>query len=199
MFTLISPHRNNKRGKKMNAVRKYDILNNDVYDISILRNDSESIRNDPFGLGNTVKGLTSVNHQRNLSNYAEELVAQYAKYDGACYELSLDALSEYDQNELARLYIESTGREVNECIYGDDFTINNEFTCSLLAMLENDCQETREHFAEKTRNNILTYYKKSLDELLVTTCDNYLHAVNNENGYHACQDMEHGDIVWRKS
>lgn len=184
--------------QKMNAAHKYDILDNNDYEVIISRNKIEEIRNDPFGLGNTVKGLTNVNHQRNLSNYAEELVAHYAKYVGEQYELFLSDLPEDEQNELVRLYIEATNREVNECVHGSDFSIDNEYTCALLSMLKNDCQETRENFAEVTRKNTIIYYTNSLQEVLDDACNSYFHMVNNESGYYAHYDLEHGDNCWSK-
>jgi len=183
----------------MNAVLKYDILeNHNDYELPISRSKEEEIRRDPFSLGSNVKGLTRVNHNRNLSNYAEELVANYAKFDGNNYDLDLKDLSEYDQNELARLYIESNEREISECIYGSDFSINNEFTCALLAMLQDDSEENRANFAEVTRKNVLTYYKYALQELLNNTCHYYLHEMMNEQGLYARHDMEHGDIIWTR-
>ena len=137
-----------------------------------------------------------MNHQRNLSEFAEELVHLYGKYEGDQYELFLDMLPEHEQNELVRLYIEATNRETNECVYGDDFTIESDFTCALLAMLKDDCHDTREHFAAVTRKNMLTYYKKSLDEVLMTACNSYLFQNMNEAGYYASIDEEHGDVVW---
>lgn len=184
----------------MNVAYKYDILskNHNDYDISIERNKMEEIRNDPFGLGNTFKGLMNVSHEKNLHDYAQEIVANYAKYDGESYCLTLSNLPDDEQNELARLLIESLDREVNECIYGNDFTINNEFTCALLELLKNDNPGTRRNFAEVTLRNILIYYKDSLQTIIDEACTEYLHNLNNQAGYYAHQDMEHGDIVWRK-
>ncbi|HHF7350861.1 TPA: hypothetical protein ACPSKZ_000711 [Legionella anisa] len=136
--------------------------------------------------------------QRNISTYAEELVCDYAKYECGQYELNLHDLPSDEQNELARLYIESTDRDTAECVYGNDFSPNNEYTCALLAMLQNDSQENREKFAEVTRKNIIIYYEKSLQNLLDEACHNYLHSINNEQGYYAHRDMEHGDFHWRK-
>lgn len=183
----------------MNAARKYDILeNHNDYELPISRNSAEEIRNDPFGLGNYVKGLANLNHQKNLSNYAEELVAHYAKYECEQYELSLFDLPESEQNELARLYMEATDRETGECVHGNDFSIENNYTCALLAMLKDDSQENREKFAEVTRKNIIVYYKNSLQELIDDSCHNYLNNIMNEQGYYAHRDMEHGDITWGK-
>jgi len=153
---------------------------------------------DPFQLGTyAVKGVTKVmSHKRNLENYAEELVAQYAKFDGDHYELYLDMLPEDVQNELAQYYIESIDREIEWACYGQDESINSSYLCALLAMLKDDSKENREHFAEVTRQNILSYYAKALDDVLDQACDSYHHAINNEQGLYASQDQETGEIVW---
>ena len=183
----------------MNTIYKYDILqtHND-YDISSSRTKLEEIKNDPFGLGNNVKGLANLNHQRNLSNYAEDLVSQYAKYTCDQYELSLDMLPEHEQYELARLYIEFTEREITECVNGDDFSINNDYTCALLSMLKHNSKETREKFAQITMRNILVYYKESIQETLDDACHFVQENEMEDQGFYASRDMEHGDIVWRK-
>lgn len=180
----------------MNATHKYDIL--DDYEASSFRSLNEEIKNDPFGLGNTVKGLANMSHKKNLCDFAQELVANYAKYSCDHYELPLHMVPEYELNELVRLYIESTDREVNECIYGNDFSIENDFTCALLAMLQNDCRDTREKFAEITRKNTILYYEKSLQEILDEACNDYLHSMMNEQGYYARQDADNPEIVWSK-
>jgi hypothetical protein len=183
----------------MNATRKYDILANyNDCELPISRNNAEEIRNDPFALGINVKGLANVNHQRNLSNYAEELVAHYAKYECEQYLLSLHDLPESEQKELTRLYMESTDRETGECVHGNDFSINNEYTCALLFMLQDDSQENRNKFAEVTRKNIISYYKLSLQEILDSACSQYLQNMMNEQGFYSYRDQEHGDIVWGK-
>lgn len=152
---------------------------------------------DPFELG-TVTGVTQLNHNRNLNDYAEELVATYAKYDGDQYDLSLDMLPDHEQNELVRLYIESIDREIEWACYGDDESLNSSFLCAMLAMLKDDNEETRQHFAETTRKNLLIYYKDSLTDLLDTACDTYHHATMNEQGLYAQYDNDNGDIVWRR-
>lgn len=151
---------------------------------------------DPFGLGD-VTGVTPLNNQRNINDYAEELVATYAKYDGDQYELSLEMLPDHEQNELVRLYIESIDREIEWACYGDDESLNSSFLCAMLAMLKDDCEETRQAFSETTRKNLLIYYKDSLTDLLDTACDTYHHAIMNEQGLFARYDDEHGDIVWK--
>lgn len=182
----------------MNAAHKYDILeNHNDYDINIIRKRAEEIRNDPLGIGFAVKGVT-VSHKQALSNYAQELVANHGKYEADQYYLTLDMLEEDERNELARLYIEATNRETNECIYGDDFTINSEFNCALLALLQNDTKETRDNFAEVTLRNIIIYYQETLNEVLDDACNQYFNNQMNEQGYFQEIDLEHGDVFWRK-
>ena len=153
---------------------------------------------DPFDLKGSFKGVISVNHQRNLSDYAQELVGNYAKYDCEQYDLVISDLPEDEKNELVRLYMEATDRETGECVHGNDFSIDNNYTCALLAMLKDDCKDTREHFAEVTRQNIIIYYTDSLQEIIDTACSDYLNSSMNDQGYYADQDMEHGDFHWRK-
>jgi len=170
----------------MNAARKYDIL------------DTQEVRKDPFSLRSNVKGLTNLNHERNLSNYAEELVSHYAKYDGENYILALSNLPDDEQGELARLYMEYTDRDTSECVHGLIIAIDNSYTCALLALLSDGSRENQENFAEITRRNVITYFSKTLQEILDEACHTYLHNINNENGYYAHCDIEHGDIHWSK-
>lgn len=166
---------------------------------NIIKNQESSWTDDPFQFGtHAFKGLGTMSHERNLYRYTEDLVTQNAKFDGENYNLSLSSLPESEQNELVRLLMESTDRETSECVYGDDFTINSDFTCSLLAMLKNDNQETRERFADVTRKNILTYYSKSLQKIINEVCTTYHCNMMLEQDYHAQIDRDHGDVIWRK-
>jgi len=146
---------------------------------------------------NAIKGLRGMPKHRQLSDYAEGLVNEYAEYSHGQYELFLDMLPDDIQNELARLYIESIDREIEWACYGLDSSINSDFLCSMLTMLQNDNEATRAKFSEITRKNILSYYRQNLDSILMSACDSFLQMNMNENGYHAHQDMEHGDITWK--
>ena len=145
-----------------------------------------------------VKGLTHMNHQRNLENYAIDLVAYQADYDRDIYSLCLSDLSDDDQNELVRLYLENVDRDTSECIHGNDLSIDNEFTCALLSMLKNNCADTREHFAEVTRKNVISYYKKSIQNTLDEACETYQLNIENENGFYSHIDQDNGDVVCGK-
>lgn len=171
----------------MNAAYKYDILEN-----------QNGISTNAFGLRNTVKGMTSMNHGRNLASYAEELVASYAKYENDNFILFFLDLPEEEQGELTRLFLESTDRDTSECVYGDDLSINSDFTCALLSLLQNDTPENRENFAEITRKNSILYFQDSLQDIIDEACNSHLHNVNNEAGYYTYQDTEHDEVHWSK-
>ncbi len=144
------------------------------------------------------KGTKPVSNATNLSGYLLGLVISHAKYDGDHYELNIGMLPEDDRNELARLYIESIDREIEYACYGDDESINSSFLCALLSMLKDDTQETRDNFAQVTRDNILVHYKDTLNELLDKACDEYLSDSMNEQGLYAHQDKDNGDVAWGK-
>lgn len=153
---------------------------------------------DPFDLKGFVTGVTKVSHERNLSDYAQELVASYAKFSGDQYQLELDKLSSPCQLELARLYIEFIDREIEWACYGEDQTLNSDFLCALLQLLKDNTPQTRDNFAQVTMRNILIYYKDTLQEILNSACTNYYCNEMHEAGYHTEQDLDHGDVLWRR-
>lgn len=172
--------------------------NNSVLQNNIKNQQDSSWNDDPFDLKGAINGVTSLSHSRNLYFYAEDLVQRYALFDGECYNVTFLNLPEHEQNELARLYLEYTDREISECIHGQDFSIDNEFTCKLLAMLKNDCKHAREAFAETTRKNVITYFEKDLQRFLDDCCHEMLCNQNNEQGFYAQQCKDTGETVWSK-
>ena len=199
MFTLVCPHQHNNGAKDMKAVKQYDMLKSEQHDFENQKDSLKSVRSawiaDPFELGG-VKGLTNFNHSRNLTNYAEELVSHYAKYIDDSFILFLSDLPDDEQNQLARLYLESTDRDTGECVHGEIIAIDNSYTCALLSMLQDDSEETREKFARVTRKNIIIYYQRALQEVLDDACNAHIHNINNEHGYYAQQCSNTGEIHW---
>lgn len=158
----------------------------------------QSMIDDPFSLEGAFAGFAKMSKTITIHDHAQALVSAFAKYQNDYYTLTLDMLTEDEQLELARHYIEFTGRELTECVNGSDFSLDNDYTCALLAMLKDNNEESRTHFAEVVQRNIIIYYTDSLNKLLSDACDSYLRDCLNEQGYHARQDLEHGDIVWSR-
>jgi hypothetical protein len=172
-------------------------MNNISLAQSITKNQS-SWNDDPFDFNGEFAGVASLNHEKRLFNFADELVAHYGKLVQDQYELSLDMLPDFEKNELTRLYLEYTDRDLTECVNGNDLSIDNDYTCAVLAMLKDDCQQNRDTLATIMQKNIISYYAESLQELLNSSCDDHLNNAMNEDGYYAQRDMEHGDVSWRK-
>ncbi len=173
-------------------------MNKAIVQHNNLKNQESSRNDDPFDLPWVMQGATTLNHTSNLHFYAQELVIHYAKLGSEEYTLDFSDLPEYAQNELVRLYMEFTGRETSECVHGNDFSIDNDYTCALLAMLKDDNKETRDSFAQITRKNIIAYYLDDLQKCLDDACHDCLESSMNDNGYYYGQDMYSGDMEWRK-
>lgn len=156
---------------------------------------------DPWDLGASfVTGVAPMSHERQLSSYAEELVAQYAKYQYESFTLNLLSLSSDDKSKLLALYIESIDREIeSEAIYGDDFSIESDYNCALMAMLKNNTDESRIALSEVIKKSLLTYYADSLQKVLDDACDAHLFNMNEDVGRFPRYDREHGDVVWSKA
>lgn len=142
-------------------------------------NQQQSSRNGDFYAGSAY-----MNHEKNLYQFCQCLVSVHNQNYDPRLELDIDMLSDEEQNKLALLYIESLEREIEWACYGEDESINSSFLCALLAMLQNNTDETRENFAEITRKNVLIYYKKSLDEMLSNAMGIYLNDVENGNSWY---------------
>lgn len=148
---------------------------------------------DPFDLVG-FKGVKVLSRPHNLEDYAICLVSTFAKWTDNRYELTLEMLSDSDQLELARIYIESIDREIEWACYGEDHGINSDFLCAMLAMLKDNTEQTRQDFAEVTARNILISYEKILNEILDESCHTYYFQEMEAAGFNH-SDGEDGDCA----
>lgn len=140
-----------------------------------------------------------MSNQRNFASFVSSLVSDYAKYDGDTYNLHIDDLPDDEQGELAALYLETLDRDVSECVWGNDFTTNSDYVCSLLKMLKDPSPENRDDFSRLVHKNVLIYFRDSLQSAIEEACNEHLHEEMNENGYYGSIDRNHGDFVWRRA
>ncbi len=157
---------------------------------SLLRNDELKVL--------PVKGMTTMTHKRNLYCYAESLVSDYAKHNGDTYQLFLCDLPQDEQGELARLYLETIDRELTECVHGQDFSSDNEYTCALLELLKEDSIENRERFAEITRKNVITYYEPTLQIILDEACNDHLYSTHEGHSLYPRKHQSNGQVYWSR-
>ncbi len=147
-----------------------------------------------FNIKKSFAGVARLSHQDKLDHFIQELVISYGIYCQDHYEIDIDCLTEEEQTELTRLYIESIDREIEWACYGLDETINSDFLCAMLAMLKDNNPKTRNQFAITTRKNLFVYYKLSLQNLIDIGCD--VHYNNERNQEDMRSDYENGDISW---
>ena len=165
---------------------------NSLQDSYIHNQHKSSWNEDPFDLKGYVTGVIKISdHERNLRDYALEMVDSFGKLKDDHYDLSLDMLSSPYQLELARRYIESIDRDIEWACYGEDQTLNSDFLCALLAMLKDSNVKTRAKFAQVTTVNILTYYKDTLQEILDTACVEFYNSEMENAGYRCEQDLDY--------
>lgn len=117
-----------------------------------------------------------MNHYQNLIFQIDRLIYSKAKYDKLreVYELRISDLDEIELSGLASLKLEEADRDTCECIHGLDFSINNEFTCSLIKMLRHNNQENRNNFSQVITKNIISYHSDSLQKLIDERCEEYM-------------------------
>ncbi len=150
-----------------------------------------SMNDDPFGLGVEFhREVKYMSHEKRLLSFVAELASTYANFFDGEYNLDLDELPEEERGELAALYLDYSGRELTECVNGNDFAIDNDYTCALLSMLKDNCEETREFLAKTIRKNILNYYSESLQQLLNEACEELL-VMEYEEAQEGDQDLNY--------
>ncbi len=174
-------------------------MNKAIVQQNNLKNQS-SWNDDPFDLPWSMsQGVTNLSHTRNLHFYAQDVVLQYGKFESECYNVTFSELPECTQNELVRLYLEYTDRDLSDCVNGTDYSIDNDYTCALLAMLKNDCARTRQSFAETVRLNLTKHFDKDLQKVLDDACLDCAANMYNEHGYSIRQSRDTGDAEWVKA
>jgi hypothetical protein len=81
-----------------------------------------------------------------------------------------------------------------EAIHGNNFDINNDYNCALLALLKDDNRETRKTLADVTRRNITIYYKDLLQQALDDACESCNNLFLEEANMRWDRDQDHGDF-----
>jgi len=164
----------------------------------IKKQQESSWKDDPFDLGIGLNLKNNTSNKERLYDYAQQLAYYHGKSKYSEYRVNLAAIPEYEQHELIRLYLEYTDRDLSECIYGNDFSINNDFTCALLSLLQDDSQENRDRFAHATMRNLVIYFSNALQDVLDEACHDMVCSINRDNGNSSYQDKETGEFEWRK-
>lgn len=119
-----------------------------------------------------------MNHKKNLSDFARELVSNYAKYlpTDEFHTLNTYDIPLNEREELAVLYLEAEDRNMDiviEAILKGDFSIDSEFMVALLDMLKNHTSDNRDNFACIVVSNMLVYLDDKLQDVINDACRDY--------------------------
>lgn len=129
-----------------------------------------------------------MNHKKNLTNFADQLVSDHAKYEktDGFYTLNVHDLPPDEREEFTRLYLEAKDRDLDlvmESVRNGDFKIDSEYNCALLSMLKNNNEENRQHFAHTVISNVLVYFESELQEVLNQSCADYGQMLDENAGF----------------
>lgn len=124
-----------------------------------------------------------MNHQQNLTRFLNDLVSNFGNRNNGALDLPLADLPKEEQHELARLYLEANGRDITECVNGDDFSIDNDYTTALLVMLQDASEKNRQAFANVVLANVVKYYASTFQALLDQACNDHEAYLQDMKGF----------------
>ncbi len=106
---------------------------------------------------------------KNLYRYVCELVEDRAAWDRdlESFVLSVDDLNYDEQGELTALMLEYSDRDTTDCFKKPAQTaIDDDITCSLLALLKNDNLDNRQELASTIRENTINRFKADMQDFI---------------------------------
>lgn len=115
------------------------------------------------------KDLTTMAPYKNLYRYIQELIQDRSVWDKdlESFVLSVDDLSYEEQGELAALFLEYSDRDTTDCFKKPAQTaIDDDITCSLLALLKKDSLDNRQELASTIRENTINRFKADMQEFI---------------------------------
>jgi hypothetical protein len=138
---------------------------------------------------------------KNIVSFVDDLVANKANFDkfSKTYHLSVDELTETDQNHLAQLFLEHDDREASECFIESNKSPKDDFIAeSLIRMLKKNDEESREQFANAVLRNTINRYKHSMQNLIEDRCLDYQENHMNDAGYYSSASRITGEVEWSR-
>jgi hypothetical protein len=141
-----------------------------------------------------------VTYEKRLNRYISNLISDKAIRRSNGYELSFNALDDEEQGYLTYLLIECDDRDVSEC-FCESYkqTLNDNITCSLLMLLQDNSEENKESLANLIRKNTLKKYINRIQSLIDQHCAEIFHSEMNDSGFYCHQHKDNGEIYWRKN
>lgn len=149
-------------------------------------------------LAKVERNLTMTPYQKIIS-YIDNIISDKAERLEDGYFLTVDDLDTDEQGELAALFLDYYDRDTSECFYeADQYAINDNITCALLKMLQNDTPDNREDFANLVRNNTIKRFRKNMEEMIDERCSALFADEMSEAGLHAHYHADNGERYWSR-
>lgn len=132
--------------------------------------------------------------EKELKNYAYDLISQYAKWDGDSYYINWNRIPEDEREELIAIMVELDGDEFsiinqNDSKYRDDIMTN------MVKMIKSGDMDAKLDFAECVKKAAFHYYEQHAIDYLDEIAGEYTHDTLADNGLCLRQDRDHGDFV----
>lgn len=138
-------------------------------------------------------------YKKRLTRYINSLISDKAIRHQDGYELSFNALDDKEQGYLTSLLIEENDRDVSECFYEtNQLIINDNITCSLLMLLQDNSEENKESLANLIRKNTIKKYVNRIQSLINNQCVEMFHSEMNDAGFYCHQHQDNYELYWRK-
>jgi hypothetical protein len=130
-----------------------------------------------------LRDITMTHYQR-LINYIDDLVLDKATREEDGWFLSFDDLDEDEQGQLVTLMLEYDDRDTSECFHQpDQYAKDDEITCSLIKMLNDNSPDNREDFANLVRKQSIKCYQSKLQEEIDDRCGWVRQEIQDSRGY----------------
>ncbi len=118
------------------------------------------------------KGILSMTPYRNLVTYIDALILAKGIFNNEEYSLSIDKLDEHELGNITCLFLEYDDRDTSDCFYeADQKSIDDNITCSLIKILQNNSPENNLTLSSLIRFNTIKKYKSKMQELIDERCE----------------------------
>lgn len=130
-----------------------------------------------------LRDITMTHYQR-LINYIDDLVLDKATREEDGWFLSFDDLDEDEQGHLVTLMLEYDDRDTTDCFHqADQYAKDDEVTCALIKMLNDNSPDNREDFANIVRKQSIKSYQSKLQEEIDDRCGWVRQEIHESRGY----------------
>lgn len=135
--------------------------------------------------------------ERELRNFASDVVAENAKWDCDQYVVDWYKIDENDRNKILAYFVELNGKDFYAIVENDE-KYRDDILSKMLGMIKGTSIDSELDFAYSVREAVNHYYEPQAIELIDELTGEYTHDTLRENGLRLVQDKYHGDFVLQR-